>query len=66
MKESFLTKIVRESDKSGYHTSRSDSNKHRTLKNRNEEVVAHVYGDGSVKGTNNGWVSEAFVGYKED
>lgn len=63
---SILTKIVRESDKSGYHSSRSDENKHRTLKNKDGKVVAHVYGDGSVKGTNNGWVSEAFVGYKEE
>ena len=63
--KSFLSKIVRESDQSGYHSSRSDSNNHRSLKNKDGKVVAHVYGDGGVKGTKNGWVSEAFVGYEE-
>jgi len=36
---------------SGLHSSESDSNDHLTIKNADEDVIAHYYSDGSIKST---------------
>lgn len=38
----------------GMHTSKSDLNKHLSIKNSEGTVIGHMYADGSVKGTNEG------------
>ena len=37
---------------SGWHSSRSDSNTHLSIKNADGTVIGHIYKNGTIKGTN--------------
>jgi len=56
--KSMVQRLIEQSERgpsaAGWHKSRSDSNKHLSIKNSNGTVIEHMYEDGSVKGTNEG------------
>ena len=54
MAERLLEQCQKES---GWHTSRSDSNVHLTIKNAEGKVTGHFYKDGAISGVNNGELS---------
>jgi hypothetical protein len=48
--KSFTERLLEQARKdSGWHSSRSDSNAHLSIKNADVTVVGHLYPDGSIK-----------------